>query len=178
MQFARFEKHQAAEIQALFTRTFSDAEGPAEGELVGGLVRTLMADTDPRDFLGFVAMEKGRVVGSLFFSRLTFDTPVKAFMLSPVAVHPDHQGRGIGQHLIRFGLERLKERGVTRVFTYGDPAFYSRVGFTPVSEELATAPFRLSQPEGWLGQSLDGHGMTALAGVPGCVTAFDDPAYW
>ncbi|MGM0694970.1 MAG: GNAT family N-acetyltransferase [Pseudomonadota bacterium] len=178
MQLAWFEAHQAAEVRALFTRTFSDAEGPAEGELIGGLVRKLMADTDPGDFLGFVAMDKGRVVAGIFFSRLTFDTPVEAFLLSPVAVYPDYQGQGIGQRLIRFGLERLKERGVTRVFTYGDPAFYSRVGFTPVSEEMAPAPFRLSQPEGWLSQALDGHELTALAGVPGCVTAFDDPAYW
>lgn len=176
MQLARFEAHQAAEVQALFASTFSDSEGPAEGELIGGLVRTLMADTDPRDFLGFVAIEKDRIVGSLFFSRLTFDTSVEAFLLSPVAVQPDYQDQGIGQRLIRFGLDRLKEMGVTRVFTYGDPAFYSRVGFSPVSEE--TAPFRLSQPEGWLGQALDGHEMTALAGVPRCVTAFDDPAYW
>ncbi|TDR53012.1 putative N-acetyltransferase YhbS [Halomonas ventosae] len=176
MQLARFAAHQAAEVQALFARTFSDAEGPAEGERVGGLVRKLVADTDPRDVLGFVAMEKGRAVAGIFFSRLRFDTPVEAFLLSPVAVHPDYQGQGIGQRLIRFGLERLKERGVTRVFTYGAPAFYSRVGFTPVSEE--TAPFRLSQPEGWLGQALDGHEMTFLPGVPRCVTAFDNPAYW
>lgn len=176
MELARFEAHQAAEVQALFARTFSDAEGPAEGEQVAGLVRNLMADTDPRDFLGFVAMEKGRVVAGIFFSRLTFDTPVEAFLLSPLAVRPDRQGRGIGQRLIRFGLDRLKERGVTRVFTYGDPAFYSRVGFTPVPEE--TAPFRLSQPEGWLGQALDGEEMTALAALPRCVTAFDDSAYW
>lgn len=176
MQLSEFETHQAAEVQALFERTFADAEGPSEGELIGGLVRKLMADTDPRDLLGFVAMEKGRVVGSLFFSRLMFDTPVEAVLLSPVAVHPDHQGRGIGQRLIRFGLERLKERGVTHLFTYGDPAFYSRVGFMPAPE--STAPCRLSQPEGWLGQALEGHEMASLSGVPRCVAAFDDPAYW
>lgn len=178
MTLADFAASQAAEVQALFVRTFADAEGPAEGEQVGGLVRHLIADTDPRDFLGFVAMEKGRVVAGIFFSRMTFDAPVEAFLLSPVAVQPDHQGRGIGQRLIRFGLDRLKEKCVTQVFTYGDPAFYSRIGFTPVSEEAVSPPFRLSQPEGWLGQALEGHEMTALAGVPRCVTAFDNPAYW
>ncbi|CAM3494687.1 GNAT family N-acetyltransferase [Halomonas lysinitropha] len=178
MTLAGFDASQAAEIEALFVTTFSHSEGPAEGEVVGRLVRHLMVDTDPRDVLGFVAMEKGRVVAGIFFSRLTFDAPVEAFLLSPVGVRPDHQGRGIGQRLIRFGLERLKERGVTRVFTYGDPAFYSRVGFTPVAESRVSAPFRLSQPEGWLGQGLNGHEMTVLAGVPCCVTAFGDPAYW
>lgn len=135
-----------------------------------------MADSAPEDVLGFMAMEQGGIVAGIFFSRLTFDSPITAFLLSPVAVHPDHQGRGIGQRLIRYGLARLKARGATRIFTYGDPAFYSRVGFMPAP--LETAPFRLSQPEGWLDQALDGGEVTASAGAPRCVAAFDDPAYW
>ncbi|MDT0500365.1 N-acetyltransferase [Halomonas sp. PAR7] len=176
MQFVEFKAHQSSEIQALFARTFSAAEGPAEGEQVAGLVRKLMADSAPEDVLGFMAMEQGGIVAGIFFSRLTFDSPITAFLLSPVAVHPDHQGRGIGQRLIRYGLARLKARGATRIFTYGDPAFYSRVGFMPAP--LETAPFRLSQPEGWLDQALDGGEVTASAGAPRCVAAFDDPAYW
>ncbi|MCG5517084.1 MULTISPECIES: hypothetical protein [unclassified Ectothiorhodospira] len=40
------------------------------------------------------------------------------------------------------------------VLTYGDPNYYSRIGFKPITEALAPAPFTLKQPEGWLGQSL------------------------
>lgn len=43
MQLSEFEAHQSAEIQALFERTFADAEGPAEIELVSDL----MGDTGP-----------------------------------------------------------------------------------------------------------------------------------
>ncbi|WP_299232386.1 GNAT family N-acetyltransferase [uncultured Halomonas sp.] len=117
MPLVEYKAHQATEIQALFSRTFSAAEGRAEGEQVAGLVRKLMADSAPEDVLGFVAMEQGRIMAGIFFSRLTFDPPVTAFLLSPVAVHPDHQGRGIGQRLIRYGLERLKPIGATRIFT-------------------------------------------------------------
>ncbi|APE29949.1 GNAT family N-acetyltransferase [Halomonas aestuarii] len=177
MELARYESSQAAEVQALFVETFAEAEGQEEGNLVGGLVQELLRDADPCDVQGFVAMEQGRVVAGIVFSRLRFESPAEAFLLSPVAVHPAHQGRGIGQRLIRFGLDSLKAQGATHAFTYGDPAFYSRVGFVPVSETMAAAPFRLSQPEGWLGQGLGGE-MVPLAGVPRCVAAFDDPAYW
>lgn len=176
MELVECKAHQSPEAQALFARTFSAAEGPVEGEHVAGLVRKLMADSAPEDVLGFVAMERDRIVAGIFFSRLRFDPPVTAFLLSPVAVHPDHQSRGIGQRLIRFGLERLKAIGETRIFTYGDPAYYSRIGFTPAPQ--GTAPFRLSQPEGWLGQALDGGQDTTPIGLPRCVAAFDDPAYW
>ncbi|MDR5901566.1 GNAT family N-acetyltransferase [Halomonas icarae] len=117
MRLVECKAHQSPEIQALFARTFSAGKGPAEGEHVAGLVRKLMADSAIEDVLSFVAMEQGRIVAGIFFSRLTFDPPITAFLLSPVAVHPDHQGRGIAQRLIRFGLERLKARGATRIFT-------------------------------------------------------------
>jgi predicted N-acetyltransferase YhbS len=53
-----------------------------------------------------------------------------AYILSPVAVHTDHQGQGVGQQLINFGIQHLKEDGVTLIFTYGDPEFYKKLAFT------------------------------------------------
>jgi len=166
------------EIQELFTQTFSDSEGPSEGKLIGGLVLDLMNETDDKDIFGFVATENKQIVGCIFFTKLSFDAPVTAFLLSPVAVHSNHQGKTIGQTLIRFGLEQLKKNGVQLVFTYGDPKFYSRVGFEHVSENLAKAPFELTQPEGWLCQSLDGSKIEALPGSSRCVRAFNNSEYW
>jgi predicted N-acetyltransferase YhbS len=95
-----------------------------------------------------------------------------------VAVHSDYQGKGVGQALINFGLKELKDRGVAVVLTYGDPAFYHKVGFHQVSHETIIAPFELSQPEGWLGQSLIGDAVETLRGTCKCVAALNDPAYW
>ena len=39
--------------------------------------------------------------------------------------------------MINFGINRLKESGVSIVFTYGDPDFYSKVGFSQINEKLA-----------------------------------------
>ncbi|WP_201344448.1 GNAT family N-acetyltransferase [Thiohalobacter sp. COW1] len=85
-----------------------------------------MNNTGARDISGFVVTEHERIICCIFFTRLTFDTPVEAFLLSPVAVDTKYQGRGIGQRLINFGLDQLKAQGVKLVFTYGDPGFYSR----------------------------------------------------
>lgn len=166
------------EIKSLFARTFGASEGEAEGEVIAGLVAELISGTDAADLKGFVARSDGRIVASIFFSRLCYDTPMQIFMLSPVAVLTAYQGKGIGQQLIRYGVGQLAAQGVQRVFTYGDPRFYSRVGFHPVSQAMAAAPFPLSQPHGWLCQALDGSSIDPLPGRGRCVKAFDNPAYW
>jgi predicted N-acetyltransferase YhbS len=117
-------------------------------------------------------------VGSIFFTRLSFDILLDAFLLSPVAVHTDHQGKGVGQRLIGFGIDQLKKKGVKLVFTYGDPNFYSKVGFRHISEDIVKAPFKLAQPEGWLCQSLDDGEIASLSGSLRCVKALNNPEYW
>lgn len=78
----------------------------------------------------------------------------RAFILSPVAVSTDVQGKGVGQALIRYGLDHLKSLGVELVFTYGDPGYYSKVGFEQITEAIVKAPWPLSQPIGWLALAL------------------------
>ncbi len=178
MKFSIFSDNEKDEIHALFTQTFSDSEGQTEGELIGSLVLDVMNETDDNDIFGFVATEDNRIVGCIFFTRLLFNAPVEAFLLAPVAVHSNYQGKKIGQELIRFGLDQLKQEGVEWVFTYGDPKFYFKVGFKHVPAGVAEAPFELSQPEGWLFQSLNNSEIAHLPGSSGCVKAFSCPDYW
>jgi predicted N-acetyltransferase YhbS len=167
-----------AEIHQLFIQVFSDAEGPSEGVQIGNLVLDMMKSTEPKDIFGFVATEQERIIGSIFFTRLFFDRPVEAFILSPVAVHTNRQGQGVGQKLIAYGIGQLRDHGVKLAFTYGDPAFYSKVGFQPITEEVAKAPLELTQPDGWLCQTLDGGDLQPIAGNSGCVDALSKPEYW
>ncbi|MCK5334537.1 MAG: GNAT family N-acetyltransferase, partial [Gammaproteobacteria bacterium] len=64
------------------------------------------------------------------------------------------------------------------VFTYGDPKFYSKVGFSLISEKLVKAPLTLTYPEGWLAQSLVGDEIEAITGSSYCVEALNKPEYW
>lgn len=178
MEFSIYKKSSIEEIEQLFIKVFSDSEGPSEGSLIGNLVSDLLSSTDAQDIYGFITTEYNQIVGSIFFTRLIFESGINAFILSPVAIHTSRQGKGIGQSLIKFGINYLKEKGVTLVFTYGDPDFYSKVGFKTITEKVAKAPFELSQPEGWLCQSLVGKVIEPISGDPRCVQALNKSVYW
>lgn len=166
------------EIKQLFTKVFSDSEGQSEGLLIGNLVYDLVTGTDAQDLYGFVAIENEKIIGSIFFSRMTFESEANAFILSPVAIHTNYQRKGVGQKLINFGIKHLKEKGVGLVFTYGDPKFYSKVGFSLITEKLVKAPLTLTYPEGWLAQSLVGDEIEPITGDSYCVEALNKPEYW
>ncbi|TWT61524.1 Acetyltransferase (GNAT) family protein [Rubinisphaera italica] len=173
--------HNAEDANAivhLFTSVFATSEGEAEGALIGKLAADLLETPDDRDLFNYVAVDSDCVVASIFFTRLEFDNKCDAFILAPVAVRSDRQREGIGQALIGHGLNDLRERGVDFVLTYGDPDFYQKVGFQQISPTTIRAPFRLSQPEGWLGQSLGIKSIETLTGTCACVNAFNDPVYW
>ena len=166
------------EIKQLFTKVFSDSEGKSEGLIIGTLAHDLLTSTDEDDFYCFVASENEQIIGSIIFSRLTFEKEISAFLLSPVAIHTSHQRKGIGQKLISFGLNALKENGVELALTYGDPRYYSKTGFLPITENIIKAPLPLSQPEGWLGQSLVNDEIAPIAGNSQCVEAMNKPEIW
>jgi putative acetyltransferase len=179
MNFSTRYAENADEIAELFTQVFAASEGEAEGALIGNLVRRLIAETSPGDLRVVTAWKDGLLLGGILFTRLTYaGDPRTVFLMAPVAVATAHQGKGIGQRLIAHGLDALRQEGVDIAVTYGDPAFYGRVGFNPVSEADLPAPQPLQQPQGWIAQSLTDEPLTPLSGPAACVTAFDDPALW
>lgn len=178
MDFRPHTKEDSRAIVQLFASVFTDSEGEAEGALISRLAKDLLEKTDAHDLVNFVADHDGRIIASIFFSRLGFENGIEAFILAPVAVHSDYQGKGIGQALIDYGLKELKARGVSVALTYGDPGFYRKVGFRHISPETVRPPFDLSRPEGWLGRSLVGDAIETLSGSCACVEALSDPAYW
>ncbi|MBP0484266.1 GNAT family N-acetyltransferase [Sagittula salina] len=173
-----FTPHAEA-IAELFAATFTASEGAEEGALIGALARRLIAETPAEDLRVVTAWEDGALLGGIFFTRLTYaGDPRKVFMMAPVAVATARQGQRIGQRLIMHGLDLPRQEGVDIAVTYGDPGFYARVGFKPVSEADLHAPQPLQQPQGWIAQSLTDAPLTPLSGSVRCVAAFDDPALW
>jgi predicted N-acetyltransferase YhbS len=100
------------------------------------------------------------------------------FILGPLAVQTERQGEGVGQRLIHYGIKELKERGIRILVTYGDPSFYSKTGFKQIDEGIIEPPLKLSQPEGWLAQTLDGSPILKVEGKCSCVSALNDERYW
>lgn len=178
MKLAVYNPDQSQEVIKLFTEVFSDSEGQKEGQAIGQLVTELIGTTDPNQLIGYVSISDGIITGCIFFSRLTLSSGKIAYMLSPVAVSSREQGKGLGQQLINFGIHQLRINDVELVFTYGDPNFYSKVGFKQIGEDVVKAPQKLTYPEGWLVQSLKNESVASEIGVAKCVGALNKQEYW
>ncbi|MCL1141976.1 GNAT family N-acetyltransferase [Shewanella gaetbuli] len=178
MIYSSFTAENSQEVIGLFKQVFSAAEGDDEGRVIAQLVTDIITTTAAEDLLGFIATQDKSIVGAIFFSRFILPNNALAFLLSPVAVATETQGQGVGQQLINFGLEQLKLLAVNTVVTYGDPAFYTKVGFEQIDESIIKAPFPLSQPIGWLGQSLNHQPLQAVVGDTQCVAALSRAEYW
>jgi len=178
MQLSHYHKNNIEQIQQLFTNTFSDSEGQSEGLLIGNLSHDLLTNTDGHDIFCFVASEQKKIIGCIIFSRLRFEHELNAFLLGPVAIDTHYQRQGIGQKLINFGLNILRDNNVELAFTYGDPNYYSQVGFIPITKKIVRAPLKLTYPEGWLCQSFISDDIRPISGNSYCVEAINKAEYW
>ena len=178
MKLSLFDAAQSQAVIDLFEHVFTNSEGTDEGKVIRKLVTDLITSTDKNDLIGFTANAQNEVLGSIFFSRLSLTNNKTAFLLSPVAIATKQQGKGLGQELITYGIDHLKSLNIDLLFTYGDPNFYSKVGFQQISESSIKAPHELSQPIGWLAQSLKDSPLNMTGWSSKCVAALDDKKYW
>jgi putative acetyltransferase len=126
-----------AAVRALHQAAF---EGPDEAALVDAL----RALPEHRPGWSLVAVEEGRVVGHILFSRVGLrGAPRGALALAPMAVVPDRQRQGIGGALVREGLRRADAAEEPLVIVVGHPEYYPRFGFVPAR------PLGLLPPEEW-----------------------------
>ncbi|GHA52558.1 N-acetyltransferase [Amylibacter ulvae] len=81
--------------------------------------------------LCLVARDEGNsVAGAIrYWPVVIGDKNAPALLLGPVAVHPTHQGEGLGALLIQKSLEIARDLGWARVILVGDAPYYARFGF-------------------------------------------------
>lgn len=118
-------------IESVHTAAFRDHPYSRQTEHL--IVNALRADHALA--VSLVAEVGGKVVGHIAFSRITINGQACMwFLLGPVGVLPDHQRHGIGQQLVRQGLKEIRKLGADGCVLVGDPAYYSRFGFTQARE--------------------------------------------
>lgn len=129
----------AAAIQSLYPEAFPDED-------LLPLVRDLLQDAAVAVSLAGVI--DSQIVGHAIFTRCgVVGSSVKAALLGPLAVAPAWQRQGIGNAIVRAGLQRMKDEDVSLICVLGDPGYYSRLGFLP--DALIDPPFTL--PVEWSG---------------------------
>ena len=88
-----------------------------------------------KEYVSFVAVENGSVIGHILFTPATVENCSAVGMgLAPMSVLPSHQKKGVGSRLVRFGLEFLDNAGCPFVIVLGHPEYYPRFGFEVASK--------------------------------------------
>jgi len=131
------------------------------------LVNELRNSVNFIDDLSLVAVDQGSVIGHTLLSPITIEGQtgvVPALALAPMAVRPEHQRKGIGSQLVRFGLSRARTLGHQIVVVVGHPAYYPRFGFMPARAKGIEAPFQVPD-EAFLILELVENALQGVAGM-------------
>jgi predicted N-acetyltransferase YhbS len=84
----------------------------------------------PADGLSLVAVDHGRIVGTVRLWHVTAGPGRPTLLLGPLAVDPAHRNRGIGSTLVRRAIARARLAGHRTILLVGDAPYYGRFGFT------------------------------------------------
>lgn len=178
MNIAHILPNEKKEISNFFYDVFFQSEGKQEGLTLQELTLQLTDQIQDPSILGIKAHSNSEILGSLFLTQLQFQEGIQAYLLAPVGVHPNHQGKKIGTQLIEHAIQYLKSQDTPFLMTYGDPKYYSRFGFQGVSEQVLPPPFPLSQPEGWMYRGIKLNRVPVITGKALCVEPFNQRNLW
>jgi putative acetyltransferase len=139
-------------------------ERPGDERAVSMLVEAAFGDRSVAEFtesirasdgyvpeLTFVGEDDGEVVGYTMLSYVEVDGLDKRILvLTPMAVHPDRQRRGIGAAIVRAALVAADERSEPLVLVEGVPAYYPQFGFESATALGLERPDERIPDEAWL----------------------------
>jgi predicted N-acetyltransferase YhbS len=99
----------------------------------------------PADGLSLVAVDGGRIVGSVRLWHVSAGPGRPALLLGPLAVQPDCRNRGIGSALVEHALGEASRRRASAVLLVGDAPYYGRFGFSAEKTGALWLPGRYEQ---------------------------------
>jgi predicted N-acetyltransferase YhbS len=132
----------------------------------------LRACRKPACGLSFVAIEDGRVIGTVRLWEVAAGSSCPALLLGPLAVDPAERRRGIGSALMGHALRAAARRRHRAVLLVGDAAYYGGFGFSAGRTAALWLP-GLTDKSRLLGCELVSG---ALDGVRGTIRAPNQPA--
>ena len=143
------------EVEALFDLCFA----PGREALSSYRLRDGVA---PISTLCLVARDEDGILAAAIRFWPVMIEDQSALLLGPIAVHPTHQGEGLGAYLMWESLERAKSEGWHRVLLVGDEPYYGRFGFRKLEHVHMPPP---TNPDRVLGLELSEASWSGLAGT-------------
>jgi predicted N-acetyltransferase YhbS len=144
------------EVEALYDLCFSPGRTALSSYRLRDGVSTVAA-------LCLVMRQDGNLVAAIRYWPVEVGGE-DVLLLGPVAVHPTHQGEGLGGLLINESLGEARRQGWERVLLVGDAPYYKRFGFWKLEGVEMPPP---TNPDRVLGLELKSG---AWKGVTGKVT--------
>lgn len=127
--FSRARPGDAAECVRLRGLTRENAVAEERLREYGITVRSWAADIESGALPGWVARSSAELVGYCFGASKTGEVVV-------LALHPEHEGRGLGRQLLHLVVQDLRNHGHTRLFLGCSPdpdvrsyGFYRHLGW-------------------------------------------------
>ena len=141
----RRERHEdVAEIARVIEAAFGDAS-------VATFADQIRASPGYVPELAFVIEEAGEIVAHTMLSRVRLAGPdVDVLILTPMAVRPDRQRRGIGGALVEAVLAAADEAGEPLVLVEGVPSYYPQFGFVSATAAGLERPDPRIPEDAWM----------------------------
>lgn len=127
----RHADHDARE--ALLDRAYGDVRFTKTSQ-------RLREDRLPSAGLSFIATERGAIIGTVRLWDVSAGPERAALLLGPLAVSPEHQGKGIGGRLMKHAIASARMRGHGAILLVGDAPYYGRFGFSTEKTGLLWMP--------------------------------------
>lgn len=132
VEYCKEEQSDHPVIVALVREAFWNLYMPGCDEHVV-LLKLWQSDDYLPDLSLVAKLPDGKIVGYIAYSKSSIisssgqGTEVVTF--GPVAISPDHQGKGYGKTLINKSIQLCKEQGHKAIVILGYPTLYSQFGF-------------------------------------------------
>ncbi len=121
----------------------------------------------PAGELSLVAVDDGKIVGTVRLWHVTAGPGRPALLLGPLAVDQAHRNRGIGTALVRRAIAHARLAGHFAIVLVGDATYYGRFGFAAARTGELWLPGRF-ESDRLLALELR---LDALAGARGLIAA-------
>lgn len=138
-------------IRNVITAAFKGVSGATGDE--ANLVERLRTSPEYVPHLSLIACLNGKIIAHIMFTRVYIEGAWQSLALSPLAVLPEYQRRGVGALLVEEGHRLALELGFVASVVMGCAEYYPRFGYRPLSEFSCTVPFNIA-PECALAKEL------------------------